>query len=123
MRFQAGQAKPDHSGRQKGTPNKSTQDVRSKLAALGCDPIEGMARIAMDLEASLELRGRMFSDLAQYVYAKRKAVEHSGPDGEPIPHEHLHIIDISKLTPEELEAAEKLGASTARAKAGAGNQS
>lgn len=30
-----------------GTPNKQTTDVITKLAALGCDPIEGMARIAL----------------------------------------------------------------------------
>jgi hypothetical protein len=34
-------------GRKKGTPNKLTQDVMAKLEALGCDPIEGMARIAL----------------------------------------------------------------------------
>jgi hypothetical protein len=151
-------------GRQKGTPNKDTRDVLAHLAALGCDPIAGMAQIAMcnvpclnckgSGEASyrdgktvpdgsegavksfclrclgdglepvpVDLRAKMFAELAQYVAPKRKAVEHSGPDGDAIPHEHLHVIDISKLTPDELEAAEKLGASVARAKAGAGNQS
>lgn len=34
-------------GRQKGTPNKKTQDVQERLKAMGCDPIVGMARIAM----------------------------------------------------------------------------
>jgi hypothetical protein len=65
-------------GRTAGTPNKRTQDVIERLAALNCDPIEGMARIAMDEANAPELRGRMFSELAQYVAPKRKAVEHSG---------------------------------------------
>ena len=39
---------PKTGGRQKGTPNKATQTVAEKLDALGCDPIEGMARIAMN---------------------------------------------------------------------------
>ncbi|MBA2307269.1 hypothetical protein H0W26_04005 [Candidatus Dependentiae bacterium] len=34
-------------GRSKGTPNKKSQDIRERLLAMGCDPIEGMARIAM----------------------------------------------------------------------------
>jgi hypothetical protein len=50
-----------------------------------------MARIAMDPEASLELRGRMYADLAQFVYPKRKAVEQSGPDGGPL--EVLSLAD------------------------------
>jgi hypothetical protein len=35
-----------NSGRKKGTPNKDTREIAERLAALGCDPIEGMARIA-----------------------------------------------------------------------------
>lgn len=68
-------------GRVKGTPNKITDDIVEKLKSLRCDPIEGMARIAADNENPPELRGRMYSELAQYVAPKRKAVEHSGPGG------------------------------------------
>ena len=49
---------PKTGGRQAGTPNKRTLDVIAKLEALGCDPIEGMARIAMDQSNSPELRGK-----------------------------------------------------------------
>ena len=42
-----------------------------------------MARLAMDPENSPELRGRMYSELAQYVYPKRKAIEHSGDVNTP----------------------------------------
>jgi hypothetical protein len=34
-----------------------------------------MAWIAMDEKHAPELRGRMFAELAQYVYPKRKSVE------------------------------------------------
>jgi len=64
-------------GRVAGTPNKKTLDVIERLEQLGCDPIEGMAKIAMDAANPPELRGRMFSELAQYVVPKRKAIEHS----------------------------------------------
>lgn len=69
-------------GRRKGSLNKATLDVVQKLAALGCDPIEGMARIATDPTASLELQGKMYSELAQYVAPKRKAVEVGNMPGE-----------------------------------------
>ena len=73
---------PKTGGRTKGTPNKVTTDVRDRLAALGCDPIEGMARIAMNRRNPVELRSRMFAELAQYVAPKRRALEN--PDGTPL---------------------------------------
>jgi hypothetical protein len=39
----------------------------------------------MDEKHSPELRGRMFAELAQYVYPKRKAVELAGDPGQPNP--------------------------------------
>ena len=69
-------------GRRKGTPNKPTGEAAEILRSLDCNPIEGMARIAMDPQSSPELRGKMFSDLARYLYPQRKAVEHSVPDGQ-----------------------------------------
>jgi hypothetical protein len=68
-------------GRQRGSPNKRTLEVIDKLAALRCDPITGMAKLAMDRNNAPELRGRMYGELAQYVAPKRKALEHSGDAG------------------------------------------
>ena len=68
-------------GRIKGTPNKRTSELVERLEALGCDPIEGMARIALDSSNSPELRGRMFAELAGYLYPKRRAVEVKSDDG------------------------------------------
>jgi hypothetical protein len=62
-------------GRKKGTPNKRTMELAERLEAMGCDPLEGMARIAMDPESPPELRGRMYAELAQYVYPKRRAID------------------------------------------------
>ena len=63
--------------RRQGIPNKRSVEIAERLAALGCDPIEGMARIAKEAEAEGDkaLAGQMFKELAQYVAAKRKAVE------------------------------------------------
>lgn len=50
-------------------------DVSEKLAAIGCDPIEGMAKLAMDSTQPAALRFRCLAELAQYVYPKRKPVD------------------------------------------------
>jgi len=68
-------------GRVPGTPNKRTSEITQKLKELGCDPIEGMARIAMDKSNPIELQAKMLAELAPYIYAKRKAVEITGNDG------------------------------------------
>jgi hypothetical protein len=69
-------------GRRAGTPNRRTQEVRDQLEALGCDPIEGMARLALDQANPPELRARMYSELAQYVAPKRKSVDLSSSTGD-----------------------------------------
>jgi hypothetical protein len=46
-------------GRQRGSPNKRTLDVIDSLAALKCDPLEGMAKLATDKSNAPELRGQM----------------------------------------------------------------
>lgn len=64
-------------GRKKGVPNKRTLEVAERLAKMRCDPITGMARIAMNKKNPPELRGRMYAELAQYIAPKRRAIEHS----------------------------------------------
>lgn len=75
MKSKVGESRVKTGGRAKGTPNRRTLDIQQRLDALRCDPIEGMARIAMDAANPPELRGRMFAELAQYVAPKRKSVE------------------------------------------------
>lgn len=64
-------------GRKKGTPNKRTQIVIDRLDELDCDPLEGMVRIAKNAEEAGELAiaCKVYSELAQYCYPKRKAVD------------------------------------------------
>ena len=73
-------------GRVKGTPNKATKDVISRLKELKCDPIEGMAKIAVEAytDGDFALAGNMYKELAQYVAPKRKAMELTGANGEEI---------------------------------------
>ncbi len=65
-------------GRQAGTPNRRTLEVQDKLEALGCDPITGMAQLAMDPATDMPIRARLYAELAQYIAPKRKAIEMSG---------------------------------------------
>jgi hypothetical protein len=84
-------------GGKAGTPNRKTREIGELLESLGHNPIEAMVPIATDPNASLELRGRMNAELAQYVYPKRKAVEVAADKDAP----PLHRVEIVMVrTPE-----------------------
>ena len=72
---------PKTGGRKKGTPNKDKDQALELILSTGCKhPLVGLAEIARDLHESGELEeaGKAYKELAQYVAAKRKAIEHSG---------------------------------------------
>ena len=71
-------------GRIAGTPNKRTQDLQDRLEALGVDPLEGLAQIAKDDTAPLELRAKVQMDLMSYLYPRRKALEVGSSNQQPI---------------------------------------
>lgn len=71
-------------GRIAGTPNKRTQDLQERLEALGVDPLQGLALIAKDETAPLELRAKVQSDLMQYLYPKRKSLDVGSTNQQPI---------------------------------------
>ena len=95
-------------GRQKGTPNRRTLEVQQRLAELDCDPIQGMALIAMDEGNPPELRARMFAELAQYVAPRLKSVELSGADGAPIAVQQHERIDVAVLDREQRDQLRSL---------------
>lgn len=66
-------------GRQKGTRNKYV-DVTSILADIGCNPILGLARIAMNKKNDPALRAKCYTELAQYQHPKMKAVDRASGD-------------------------------------------
>ncbi|MBZ5607253.1 MAG: hypothetical protein LAP38_03275 [Acidobacteriia bacterium] len=126
MNFEPGHKKIG--GRAKGTPNKLTREAIEILERLGCNPIEGMARIAQgDVPCRVcrgkgktlyqpargkelaertcescygrgleiitpELSGKMYAELAQYIFPKRKAIEHTVTETGP---------DFNKMTPKQ----------------------
>ncbi len=84
MPFIKGHTKVAGSGRKKGQTCRLSADVRLKLQELGFDPIVGMVTIAQDPTTERAIVVRVASELAQYVYPKRRAVEISGIDGAAI---------------------------------------
>jgi hypothetical protein len=42
---------------------------------MGCDPLEGLACIALDPNTDVAIKVRCFSELAPYVYSKRKPID------------------------------------------------
>jgi hypothetical protein len=68
---------PKSGGRQKGTPNRATLTLNEKLDALGCDPLIELAKLGMNEKISIEIRMRCLSEIASYVYPKRKPVDAS----------------------------------------------
>lgn len=73
-------------GRQKGVPNKQKAGLLAMLAERWPDyhPVVAMADIANDAGLDLDLRFQAHKEVAQYIEPKRKAVEHSGPEGGPM---------------------------------------
>jgi hypothetical protein len=86
--------KREGAGRKKGQPNKKSADIQAKFDKMGCDPLEGMMEIAkeaMEIK-DYQLAGSMFKELAQYVAPKRKAIEVSGDEDNPI--RTIHSIEL-----------------------------
>jgi len=70
-------------GRSRGVPNRRTQEAAQILDELGCNPVRGMAEIAMSESHPVELRARMFMELAHYMYPKRRAIDYHHVDDPP----------------------------------------
>jgi len=82
-------------GRPKGSKSIKTKLVEEKLAVLGYDPIRAMVDLANDDETPVAVRAKLASELASFVWPKRKAIEHSGSLGKS---------NAQEYTNEELEA-------------------
>lgn len=106
MAFQKGQ--PKIGGRKAGTPNRATLHVQEILDRLKCDPVTIMATICMDQNNPAELRAKMAAELCQYIYPKRRAIEHSGPDGGKIPLEAIDRLIQGAADDDEDEDASDL---------------
>jgi hypothetical protein len=66
---------PKTGGRKAGTPNRRTLEMASRLADLGVDPLDGIAKLLRAPKTAPELRARLLCELLAYLYPKRKAIE------------------------------------------------
>ena len=96
-KFEKGQPRHPDAGRKVGSQNKLTLMVTTRLEELGCDPIEGMVIIAQDLEVPIDLRLKAFSELAQYAYPKRKAIDHTITGGLILDHTNAAAVLRSRI--------------------------
>lgn len=73
-RFQPGQDKPQKSGRKKGVPNRKTALLQKSLDELGHELPTRILELLPEL--STEKQVDVYLELMQYIFPKRKALEH-----------------------------------------------
>ena len=61
-------------GRPPGAKNKTRRNVEELLIKMKCDPITGLARLAMDESIHAELRVKAYAALAPYIYPKKASI-------------------------------------------------
>jgi hypothetical protein len=73
----AKKGQPKVAGREKGTPNKSTQDLEAICAKHNVNVFEAMVILAVTTDDD-DKKFQRLEAVSKYLYAKRKEVEHSG---------------------------------------------
>lgn len=100
MAWKRGQPRPEGAGRKKGTPNRFTQNLMKICEERNLDVFESMVQIA--LESENPNRFPALKELAQYLYPKRKAIEHSGQI-DTNPYKDKSIEELEALVRAKLE--------------------
>lgn len=84
---------PKTGGRQTGTPNRATSELKQKFAAVGYDPAEELRKIAQNSKTSEAVRILIHSLMLPYLYPKRKPIDDS--EGERA------SFNVATISPEE----------------------
>lgn len=84
-----------------GRPKGGTTRVKLELATLkrsllNFDPIQAMVEIAIHPKASLELRGRMSAELANYLHPKQRAIVVNTPPGQALALQVTHVQGVDE---------------------------
>ena len=87
-------------GRPKGSKSYKTLAIEEKLESLGCDPIEGMVELAKDKNTETSTRAKLYCELANYLFPKRKSTEYSGSIGRNNA-EGMTVDEFANLSEEE----------------------
>jgi hypothetical protein len=93
-------------GRQRGTPNRRTAEMRAEIAASGELPLDYMLRIMRSKTADPPRRDAMARSAAQYCHPTLQAVAHRLVDaaGNPI----APVVNLSVSTPRLEDRTAKL---------------
>lgn len=70
-------------GRSVGSKNLTTQ-IREKLKEIGCDPVLGLAQIAMNEKNPLRVRESAYTTLYKSIVPTLRSVEITGEEGGPL---------------------------------------
>jgi len=97
--FKKGQS-GNPAGKKPGTKSYKTLAIEEKLESLGCDPIKAMVELAEDKNTETSIRAKLYCELANYIYPKRKATELSGSIGRNNA-EEMTVDEFANLSEEE----------------------
>jgi len=75
MGWPKGTPRPPGAGRKKGTLNRKTADLVEICKEEGIDPFRALLRLAVSPNDQIKIQA--LKELCQYIYPKRKALEHS----------------------------------------------
>jgi len=91
-------------GRQKGTPNKKTQELQERVKKFmknmgikDFDPLVALAGISQDKGTPLKLKVEALKELTQYFHPKRRAVEFSGEQTINVNEKQAKIKELDEL--------------------------
>jgi hypothetical protein len=87
MAFVKGQKRAEGAGMKKGhvtVRNRDTAEAFERIVAKYGDPMDALAEMAFDSAIDLPIRQNSMKEIMKYGYAQRKAVELSGPNGDPV---------------------------------------
>lgn len=96
---------PSKGGRPKGARDKkprrtAARKVAEAASASGETPLEYMLRVMRSKNADPRRRDQMATSAAPYVHARLASVDHNGTIN--------HVVDLTKLSDEDLDAYERL---------------
>ena len=90
MPFKKGHGKI--AGRQKGTPNKKTVDLRAMCEASGVEPFQVLLDLTKSRDEGIRLNAA--KEASKYLYFQRRMQEISGPGGGAI---EVESSDVKEL--------------------------
>ena len=76
--------RPKTGGRQKGTPNKTTAELKRDVAKSGLTPLAHMLKVMRDPKAEPARRDEMAKAAAPYCHSKLTSIEVGGSGGQPL---------------------------------------